>query len=144
MRHSVVIVVFIASVVLPTFAQEGKCTEEFIKAQAQKRDKPETDDLYFFSAAYNEPVIGKESLRKAGEAVVAKRKNLQTEGDKPVRIVVAPSGDMAYEYGTRRLSFDEIDSGKHYDLTNAYLRVWRVDSGECKTAAFISQREGQH
>lgn len=144
MRHFVAIVVFIACLAYPMLGQNGKCTEEIIKAQAKNREKPETDDLYFFSSAYNEPVIGKESLRKAGQEVVAKRKNIHTESDKAERIVVAPSGDMAYEYGTRRLSFDEIDSGKHYDLINAYLRVWRVDKGECKTAAFISGREGQH
>jgi ketosteroid isomerase-like protein len=58
------------------------------------------------------------------------------------RIVVAPSGDMAYEYGTAHMSFDSKKEG-HVDFTAAYLRVWKTVDGKCKIAAEMFEPENQ-
>ena len=62
----------------------------------------------------------------------------------PDRIIVSPSGDMAYSYGTPQLSFDEVSTSKHIDFTAAYLSVWKVVNGSCKVAATMYQPEGEH
>lgn len=67
---------------------------------------------------------------------------MKSEARKPDRIVAAGSGEMAYEYGTRNLSFDEVGSGKHVVFTAAYLRVWRTIDGSCKQAALMFERKG--
>jgi len=51
------------------------------------------------------------------------------------KIVVAKSGDMAYEYGTGEMSFDDVKTGKHVSFQNAYLRVWKSVDGDCRVEA---------
>jgi hypothetical protein len=63
---------------------------------------------------------------------------------KPDGIVTAASGEMAYEYGTSSLSFDEVGSGKHVAFTAAYLRVWRSIDGSGKEVAFMAEPEGNN
>jgi hypothetical protein len=146
----VVAAVFFCSVV--TFAQNGPCTQDAVKAAVAKdaglradakSSIPQTDDVYFFSGALDRPVIGVQSRQQAGGAVQARRKN-ESEITKTDRIVAAPSGDMAYEYGTVHISYDAVPSGEHADFTSAYLRVWRADSGVCKVAAQIAEPEDTH
>ncbi len=69
---------------------------------------------------------------------------MKSEPLKPDRIVAAGSGDMAYEYGTGGMSFDEVGSGKRIAFTAAYLRVWRSVDGSCKEAAFMAEPEGDN
>jgi len=131
-------------------AQSGPCTEQGIRtaiavatqSRADFRANFVADDVYFFSGALEKPVVGKSEREKAGERVAASRENQKWGDDKPDRIVVAPSGDMAYEYGTKRLSFDEKETGKHADFTDAYLRVWKNAGGSCKVVAEMAQPEG--
>jgi hypothetical protein len=66
--------------------------------------------------------------------IEAKRKNFKPIDDRPRRIVVSPSGDMAYEYGTRDGNWDDAASGKHVSLHASYLRVWTVNEGRCLVA----------
>jgi hypothetical protein len=92
------------------------------------------------------PVVGSEAADKAHEIaqpLMAKRKNMKTEPFRIERVVVASSGDMAYEYGTGHVSYDDSETGKHVDRTVAFLSVWRADSGSCKVAATMLQREGR-
>ena len=94
-----------------------------------------------YIGALEKPVIGEEESSKAIEPVMPKRKNVKHDPNKPDRIVADPSGDMAYEYGTTHVSFDDSDNGKQRDFTAAYLRVWKADDGSCKVAATIYQPE---
>ena len=144
MRRVATTVLLTVFFVFPVFAQKGPCTEESIKAESAKPGpKPRIDDYYLFSGAFQKPVVGEAERRKAIDPVMAKRKNVKRDPDKPDRIVAAPSGDMAYEYGTGHMSFDDSDSGKHIDFTDAYLRVWKADNGSCKLAATMAQPEGE-
>jgi hypothetical protein len=124
-------------------AQSGPCTEQFVKEQvARNGSHAVADDAYFFSGALERPVIGRAAKDRAFKPVVAQRTNVKSEPLKPDRIVAAGSGEMAYEYGTSNLSFDEVGSGKRITFTAAYLRVWRSVDGSCKEAAVMFEPEG--
>jgi ketosteroid isomerase-like protein len=125
--------------------QSGPCTEQFVKEQFSKNHHDAAaDDAYFFSGALEKPVIGRAAKDRAFKPVVAQRTNVKSEPLKPDRIVAAGSGEMAYEYGTSNLSFDEVGGGKHIAFTAAYLRVWRSVDGSCKEAAFMAEPEGDN
>jgi ketosteroid isomerase-like protein len=127
---------------LPAAAQSGPCTAQFVKSVGAKQGSISmTDDAYFFSGALDKPVVGKAAADKAFAPVAAERKNENKAAPVPDRIVAAPSGEMAYEYGTAKASYDERDTGKHVEFTAAYLRVWKAVDGSCKIAAEIFEPE---
>jgi hypothetical protein len=126
-------------------APSGPCTEQFVKEWASTNQRGgRADDAYFFSGALQKPVIGEAAKDQAFKPAAAQRKNHTQEPLKPERIVAAPSGEMAYEYGTGNVSFEETSSGKHIAFTAAYLRVWRSIDGSCKEAAFMAEPEGEN
>jgi hypothetical protein len=123
--------------------QSGPCTEQFVKERVSTNQSGgRADDAYFFSGALEKPVVGEAAKDQAFKPVAAQRKNHTQEPLKPERIVAAPSGEMAYEYGTGNVSFEEVSSGKHIAFTAAYLRVWRSIDGSCKEVAFMAEPEG--
>ncbi len=129
---------------LPALAQ--KCTEEFIRTNINNfGPKYEAEDAYFFSGALEKPIVGlnTEESKRTGEKLDRERKNEKRDPLKADRIVVAPSGDMAYGYGTGHMSFDEVSTAKHVDFTAAFLTVWKVVNGSCKIAASIFEPEGE-
>ena len=133
-------VVLVLLLVVPAVAQNSRCSEELIKAEgAQPHATSIAEDMYFFSGALDKPVVGTAAADKAFAPVAATRKNEDYGTPKPDRIVVAPSGEMAYEYGTNHMSFDRREDGKHIDFTAAYIRVWRVIDGSCKISAAMFQ-----
>lgn len=137
-------VLLIAFLALPALAQASPCTARFIKGQAAKaRPDSEADDLYFFSGALDKPVVGTVAAVNASAPVAARRKDEKNDPLHPDRIVVAASGDMAYEYGTAHMTYTERDTGKLVDFTAAYLRVWRAEGGSCKLAAEMFEPEGE-
>lgn len=123
-------------------AQSGVCSESTVKtAKAPGYGALSyTSDHYFFSGALDKPVIGTGAAAKAGSAVQAGRRN-ESIVESTERVVAAGSGDMAYEYGTARISYDDAKTGKHEDFTSAYLRVWKADGGTCKVAAEMAEPE---
>jgi hypothetical protein len=126
-------------------APGGPCTEQFVKEWVSTNQRGgRADDAYFFSGALEKPVVGRAVEEEAFKPVAAQRKNEKYEPLKPDRIVAAPSGEMAYEYGTGDVSFDEVSSGKHIAFTAAYLRVWRSIDGSCKEAALMAEPEGDN
>jgi hypothetical protein len=117
-------------------AQGAVCSEQTIRDAVQNETMKAADDEYFWSGAYDKPLLGKaehEEARRKKE-VEATRKN-QVTSPHPQHIDVSKSGDMAYEYGTSELSFDDQKTGKHVASQVGYLRVWKVAAGECKVAA---------
>lgn len=146
MRYMAAFLALTAFAGLPAFAQKGQCTEEFIRSQlSQESPWPKTHDYYLYNPLLDKPVVGdeeREKANKAHEPLMAKRKNMHTAPFKTERVVVAPSGDMAYEYGTGQVSYDDSDTGKHIETTLARLSVWKADGGSCKAAATMLQREG--
>jgi len=117
-------------------AQGSACSEQTIRDAVQKRMIQYTDDNFFWSGAYDKPMIRKveqEEGRMKAEAEEP-RKN-EVSGDHPQRVFVSKSGDMSYEYGGGEMSFDEQKTGKHVSFQVGYLRVWKAVDGQCKVAA---------
>ena len=128
----------------PALAQ--KCSEEFIRSNINSNDKKLlTSDTYFFSGALAKPIIGLDTAdsKKAVDKLDHERKNAKYDPMKVERVVVAPSGDMAYVYGSGHGSYDEAETGKHIEFTPAFLMVWRIDQGSCKIAAVIYEPQGE-
>ena len=125
------------------FGQKGPCTEQNVKEQGLKDEEPATwmDDMYFFNSVVRKPIIGKAALQQAQGKAEAQRKNERPNPEIPDKIVISESADMAYEYGTTHVEFDDTSSGKHQQLEVAYLRVWRAAGGACKIAATMMQPE---
>ena len=63
-------------------------------------------------------------------AEVAKRRTNNHQSRKIERLVIASSGDVAYEYGTFNLNFDTVPDNKHIDHDGGYLRTWRKENGQ--------------
>jgi ketosteroid isomerase-like protein len=140
MTRLIVLVVLFA---VPAVAQNGACSEQSIKkANVAHDDSLLAKDMYFFSGALKQPVVGTAAANKAFAPIAASRQNEKQDPMKPDRIVVASSGDMAYEYGTAHMSFDSKKEG-HVDFTAAYLRVWKTVDGKCKIAAEMFEPENQ-
>jgi len=117
-------------------AQGSACSEQTIRDAVQNRMIKYTDDNFFWSGAYDKPMIGKAEQEEGRKKVEAEgpRKN-EVSADHPQRVVVSKSGDMAYEYGGGEMSFDEQKTGKHVSFQVGYLRVWKSVDGQCKVAA---------
>jgi hypothetical protein len=117
-------------------AQGSACSEQTIRDAVQNRMIEYTDDNFFWSGAYDKPMIGKADRDAGRKKVEAEepRKN-EVSADHPQRVVVSKSGDMAYEYGGGEMSFDEQKTGKHVSFQVGYLRVWKWVDGQCKVAA---------
>jgi hypothetical protein len=116
--------------------QGSACAEQTVRDAIQNHTFKYADDTFFWSGALDKPLIGK----AAGEDA---SKKMGTEGpmrntvaaEHPQRIVVSNSGDMAYEYGTGEVSFDDRKTGKHTAFQTGYLRVWKSVDGQCEAAA---------
>jgi ketosteroid isomerase-like protein len=134
----------LAAVLLCPFSVSAqKCSEGFIQSNINNEDwKLLTKDTYFFSGALEKPIVGIQESKKTEEKGSPERKNEKWDPNKLDRVVVSPSGDMAYAYGTQHARWDDASNGKHLDFTAAFLMVWRVADGSCKVAAAIYEPEG--
>jgi ketosteroid isomerase-like protein len=110
------------------------CTEKDIRSAIQNHTIKYTDDTFFWSGAFDKPLIGTAATKEASKEVSAERKH-EVPVEQPQRIEVSSAGDMAYEYGTGSVSFEEVKTGKHVSFQIAYVRVWKSADGECKAAA---------
>ena len=142
MNRLLSIFAFASVLAVSAMAQSAPCTEQAIRDTGSRETAPMTNDMYWYSGALEKPVIGKTEGDKAWSDVDATRKNGKYTVT-PDRIIIAQSGDMAYEYGTSHVIFDEAKSGKHHDFTSAFLRVWKVADGSCKLAAAMFQPVGK-
>jgi len=93
------------------------------------------DDVIFWSGATERPVIGKSASDKKAEEIGSTRKNEKHGQSKIERLVVSSSGDLAYEYGSSTIEFDDTQSGKHESFSPTYLRVWKRDGSVWRVAA---------
>ena len=101
-------------------------------------------DSIFWSGAIKRPVIGNE----VGEEIPddtrpsERRPGSQRSKTVPVRIEVAKSGDLAYEFSSRELMV-EMKDGRKISMPTSVLRVWRKDAGQWKIAAHFSNSHYQ-
>ena len=108
-------------VVGTTFAQSTNADEKAIRQMVDRENAGErlntTDNAVFWSGAYDRPQVGKlsEADRKKMLAEFTKRRANNHQSRKIERLVIASSGDVAYEYGTFNISFDTVPDNKHID-----------------------------
>jgi len=124
---------------------QGATDEQQIRALIAKFDSGQaqgmsTADRIFWSGAYKKPVIGSQRPEEIpGEGQVSARvPGSQRNKTTPVRIEVAKSGDLAYEFSNSELSF-ELKDGKKESFMNSTLRVWRKEAGQWKIAAHFAR-----
>src|SRR5271155_3541242 len=128
--------VFFLAAPITVMAQGSACSVQTIRDAVQNKMIKYTEDNFFWSGAYDKPMIGKAERAEGAKKVEAEepRKN-EVYTDRPQRVVVSKSGDMAYEYGGGEMSFDEQKTGKHVFFQVAYLRVWKSVGDQCRVAA---------
>jgi ketosteroid isomerase-like protein len=124
---------FILLCAVPTQAQTGPCTESAIK---QGR-LPAADDVFSYMPPYGKPVVGKAAIQAANAKSFSDRTNITRTWVGDHRIVSTPSGDMAYEYGTLRMGYDE--GGKHNEFEAVILSVYKANGGACQIVASTMQ-----
>jgi Domain of unknown function (DUF4440) len=95
-------------------------------------------DAVIWTGAYAKPQ--RLSPNPADSLAMPGRKNVVQKTDVQ-EIVVAKSGDMAYENSTFTLAYDD-DSG-HKERTGAILRVWRQIGSEWKIVSMYQRPYGR-
>src|SRR5262249_13333472 len=121
-----------------TNAAAEAAIRKIVAAMNDGKAPPEMADLIFWSGPIQRPAIGKERPVYAATAQIpvadrVSAKTVQT----PQRIIVAESGDLAYEYGTGTVTAT-LKDGSTRTVETATLRVWQKDGGEWKVAAHFS------
>ena len=145
MRLAVTVLALLLIYSAATVAQTTQTDEQQIRALIAKYDAGQsqgmgTKDRIFWSGALKRPTVGSEkgeevpSDRRLSERVPGSQRNKTTV----VRIEVAKSGDLTYEFSNSEVSFD-LKSSKRESLQNSTLRVWKKEAGEWKIAAQFSR-----
>lgn len=144
----------LVSIALSAEAQSQSADERAIRGLIARYDKGEsvarTDDFIFWSGEFKRPTVGSEareplplerrpsSARAPGapsERVAGGRRRVTT----PVRIDIAESGDLAYEFSNSELRFDLKNGDRETAIPSSVLRVWKKDGGEWKIAAMFAR-----
>jgi hypothetical protein len=100
---------------------------------------PQLADRVIWTGSAKRPMVGneKEELRSTSSVPnrVPGHTTIRTE---PIRIVIAESRDLAYEYGKVTTEFD-LKSGEHVKLEAGLLRVWQKQDGKWSEAAVFTR-----
>ena len=141
----------LASIAISTEAQSQSADERAIRDLIARYDKGEsvarTSDQIVFSGEDQRPVVGSQKrepvppeLRPSApgpgspERVPGSRRRVTT----PVRIEIAKSADLAYEFSNSELIFD-LQNGAREVIPSSVLRIWRKDGGQWKIAAMFAR-----
>jgi hypothetical protein len=120
-----------------TQAQSGPCTESAVK----QGNLPTADDAFSYMPPYGKPVVGESQIKAANVKSFSDRTNIKHSWVGEHRIVSTSAGDMAYEYGTMRMSYDS--SGKedagHHEFEAVMLIVYKAKGGACQKVALTMQ-----
>lgn len=137
--HSAVLAILLLIAATP-LAQPRSSDEEAIRALiARQRDGAEialTSDAIVWSGAFKRPFV----MPGTGEQIPGPaRPSERVPGSQrvaitPVRVEMAKSGDLAYEFSDFVLSF-ETKAGEHVSFPGSALRVWRKEGAAWKVAA---------
>jgi len=121
-------------------AVDRQADEAAIRALIAQRDAgkplPSMPERVLWLASFQKPVVGSEApVLRTHERGIENRVPDTTKNATTVRrIVIAESGDLAYEYSDGMLEFD-LKAGGHVTSPNSTLRVWQKQDGQWKMAA---------
>ena len=153
MKWFVAFVLAFAPALVSVVAQQSSSAEQQIRDQIAKHDAAAggapgsarqfyTMDAVTWSNAYSRPHTMDEPLDKARpDLQVAPGRHNQVSKTNPSRIIVAKGGDMAHEYSTFLLSYDD-DKG-HANIEGALLRAWQLQNGQWLIAAEFRRPYGR-
>jgi ketosteroid isomerase-like protein len=125
-----------------TVSADERQIRELVKQRDAGGRIGSTDDSIFVSGRIPRRLIGEKEQREAfsteaQQAAERARPNQKRE-TKIVRLVVARSGDVAYEFSDFKLSWDGDDK-KPAGFEGSYLRAWRKVDGQWKQDAFVAR-----
>jgi len=139
-RTAVLVLVLSAVTGSARTAAAHQADEAAIRALIARRDAggriPSTSDRVLWTGAFQKPIVGDETpVERTHERGIDNRVPDTTKTTTTVRrIVIAASGDLAYEYSDGVLEFD-LKAGGHISSPNSTLRVWQKEDGQWKMAA---------
>src|SRR5271154_5606605 len=125
-------------------ADEEAAIRKIIAAHDQKgggglEGVPQWADRVIWTGSEKRPMVGNEKGELRSTSSIPNRvpgsTTIKTE---PIRIVIADSHDLAYEYGKVTTEFD-LKSGEHVKLEAGMLRVWQKQDGNWKEAAVFTR-----
>ena len=144
----------LASIAISAEAQSQSADERAIRDLIARYDAGEsvsrTDDVIYRTGEFKRPTVGSQkpealpadqrpsSARAPGspsERIPGGRRRVTT----PVRIEIAKSGDLAYEFSNSELSFDLKNGERESAIPSSVLRVWKKDAGQWKIAAMFAR-----
>ena len=135
-------------------AEAQSADERAIRDLIARYDKGEsvtrTDDAIFWSGEFKRPTVGsqkREALpadRRPSSARVPGSPSARVPGSRrrvttPVRIEIAKSGDLAYEFSNSELIFDLQNGEREAAIPSSVLRVWKKDGGQWKIAVMFAR-----
>jgi ketosteroid isomerase-like protein len=132
MRLGLVALFLLMSTVM-THAQTGAFTEKVIK----EGHLPVADDAFSYMPPYGKPVIGKPAMQDANKKSFSDRTNITRSWVGEHKIVSSPSGDMAYEYGTVHMGYDDKEG--HHEFQAVMLHVYKAKASACQMVAMTMQ-----
>jgi ketosteroid isomerase-like protein len=116
-------------------AEAGPCRESAVK----QGNAPLADDAFAYMPPYGKPVTGQPAIRDANSKSFSDRTNIKKDWVGEHKVVSAPSGDMAYEYGTVHMSYDSKGEGGHQEFEAVILAVYQARGGACQKVALTMQ-----
>jgi hypothetical protein len=144
----------LASIAIPAQGQSQSADERAIRDLIARYDRGEsvarTDDTIYWTGPFKWPTVGSEerdplppdlqpsSARAPGapsERVPGSRRRVTT----PVRIDIAKSEDLAYEFSNSEVRFDLKNGGQEVTTPASVLRAWKKDGGQWKIAALFAR-----
>ena len=140
--------VLCASTISAVRAQSQSAEEKRIREVIQRTDTGGqplsfTADRVFWAGPYKKPAVGVETPEPiGGEADLGRVAGSQKVKTDVVRIEVAKSGDLAYEFSNFAMSY-KMKEGKEEAFTGSVLRVWKKDGGEWKVTAMFARPHWQ-
>ena len=121
-------------------SSDERAIRDLIERYGQGETVPRTADVVLWSGAFQRPTVGAE---RGVEIPTDRAPSLRVPGSqrtttKSLRIEVAKSGDLAYEFSDATLTFD-LKNGRKENLDTSILRVWKKEAGQWKIAAMFAR-----
>jgi hypothetical protein len=143
----------LALVAMSAAAQSPSADERAIRDLIARYDRGEsvarTDDTIYWTGPFKRPTVGSEERDplppelQPSSARVPGAPSDRTPGSRrrvttPVRIEIAKSGDLAYEFSNSTLIFDLQNGEQEEALPASVLRVWKKDGEQWKLGAMFA------
>ena len=135
-------------------AQSPSADERAIRDLIARYDRgesvPLTAEMIYWTGPFKRPTVGSQTREPlpvdqqpssapvpgvSSERVPGSRRRVTT----PVRIEIAKSGDLAYEFSNSEVVFDLKNGERESAVPSSVLRVWKKDGEQWKIAALFAR-----